>query len=143
MIYCDTSLLVALLTAEAASEDASRWFQDQSVDALIASPWTMTEIASALALKHRIGALDDRLYADATAAAKGLMAALKSVTVTAQHFAMAADHFVTAPPAGLRAGDALQLAIAAGQGAALATLDRQLAAAATAAGLAVPAILAA
>ncbi|MBB4152693.1 hypothetical protein GGQ80_000569 [Sphingomonas jinjuensis] len=132
---------MSLLTAEANSDHAVRWFRDQAIDNLMASPWTMTEIASALALKRRTGALDHELHDIALDAAKALIAALRDVTVTPQHFAAAADRFVNAPPAGLRAGDALHLAIAVERGAALATLDRQLGDAAATAGLVVPQIL--
>ncbi len=52
MIHLDTSVVVALLTAEERSPLALDWF-GQCRDSLISSDWLITEIHSALGLKQR------------------------------------------------------------------------------------------
>lgn len=54
---------------------------------------------------------------------------LTTLSVSGDHFRVAAD-FATQSSTGLRAGDALHVAIAASHGAVIATLDKRLAAAA-------------
>lgn len=129
MIYCDTSLIVALVTEEVHTALAEAWLRGQAQDELAASAWVGTEVASALALKHRMGVLDDAAHAAAMDAATGLLDVFANLAVEERHF-VAAQHLVATPPGGLRAGDALHLAIAVDRGCGLAALDRALLAAA-------------
>lgn len=112
MIYCDTSLPVAIMLPQGNSGDARRWFGVQPIDQLVANPWTATNVGSALALKRRLGKINDVSHANVVRMARGLLATIRSVLVTADHFVAAGERFVTAPPSGLRADDALHLAIA-------------------------------
>jgi predicted nucleic acid-binding protein len=101
----------------------------------VISDWVVTEVSSALALKLRTGALQLPHRAAALAAFTGLVAtSLAVLPVLATHFRTAA-HFVDRHDLGLRAGDALHLAVAADHGATLVTLDARLQAAALALGV--------
>ncbi|RXD02463.1 PIN domain-containing protein [Sphingomonas sp. UV9] len=126
MIYCDTSLLVALLVEEAHSVVADLWMRERSAGAVFASAWVGTEIAGALALKHRLGQLDDVAHAQATRAAVVLLNSLSSIPIETRHF-VDAQRLVSSPPKGLRSGDALHLAIVVDHALGLATFDKQLA----------------
>ena len=134
--YCDTSLLVAALLPEAASKRVHRWLEAQGAGDLAVSDWTGTEFSSALSLKLRAGeiSLEDRA-AVLTAWATLRNASLAVLPVTPACFAAAAV-YVEQADLGLRAGDALHLAVAAANGCALATLDRVQGKAATGLGIA-------
>ncbi|MCP9927202.1 type II toxin-antitoxin system VapC family toxin [Cyanobium sp. CH-040] len=56
-LYLDTSLLVAALVHEAGTAAAGRCLQAQAQQPWLISPWVTTELASALALQVRRGAI--------------------------------------------------------------------------------------
>jgi predicted nucleic acid-binding protein len=85
MIYLDTSVVVALLTPEERSAQALDWF-GQSREPLISSDWLITETHSALGIKQRHHGLSSG--------------------------ARQAADLLQDPGLGLRAGDALHLAVA-------------------------------
>ena len=130
MRYFDTSFLVPLVLPEAVSEPITGFFEDLSADALAVSHWTRVESASLLAREVRMGGLE------AAAARK----------VGSQFETMIEESFVVFLPnsddfdrakewldrfeTGLRAGDALHLAIASNRGAeAIYSLDKLMLAA--------------
>src|SRR6266852_9290401 len=126
MLYLDTSLLVAALTNETETERMQRWLGQQQADDLAISDWVATEFSSALSIKLRTGQIEASHRADALATFTRL--ATDSVTVVPMsrlQFRTAA-RFVEQHVLGLRAGDALHLAICADHGATLQTLDRRL-----------------
>jgi predicted nucleic acid-binding protein len=56
-LYLDTSLLVAALVHETGTDTAVRFLQDHAQQLWMISPWMTTELASALALQVRRGAI--------------------------------------------------------------------------------------
>jgi predicted nucleic acid-binding protein len=126
MLYLDTSLLVCAFTNETATVRVQRWLHDQELDELAISDWVTTEFSSALSLKLRTGQIGTNDRANALAMLASITAeSLAVFGVSALQFRAAArfaDHYTL----GLRAGDALHLAICADNGATLCTLDRRL-----------------
>lgn len=135
--YLDASLIVALLTPEAASERADAWFADQPAGSLAISPWVATEVSSALSIKVRTGALDLDRRAAALSAWNAMQSdSLLALAITDGHFEAAAA-IANQHELGVRAGDALHLAIVFDGGHTLVTLDRPMADAASRLGIAV------
>ncbi|MEQ1498219.1 MAG: type II toxin-antitoxin system VapC family toxin [Novosphingobium sp.] len=135
MIYCDTSLCVAGLSNEPMAGAVQAWLADQEADALCISAWGVTEFSSAVSLKLRRGEIDPPAKAQMLSNWQIVQRDhLTAVTVSDQAFALAA-RFCDRADLGIRAGDALHLAVASLGGHRLATLDRQLAAAALAVGV--------
>lgn len=126
-LYLDTSVIVSLITGEASAERIRQWLAPRLGEDICVSHWVTSEVSSALSLKIRTNQLSE---AERTLAlgAYGMMAAesLLMLEVSAVAFSSAArlaDHHEL----GLRAGDALHLAVASEHGAELVTLDRRLA----------------
>jgi predicted nucleic acid-binding protein len=135
VLYLDTSLVVSVLTDETASADTQSWLVAQDVKRLLISEWTVTEVSSALGIKMRTGQIEVVERASALAVFHGLMAdSFTIANVTGAHFRMAAL-FLDRHDLGLRAGDALHMAVAADWGAEICTLDQRLAAAGPALGV--------
>jgi predicted nucleic acid-binding protein len=123
---------VAALANEAATDRVQTWLGRQQPETLLISEWVATEFASALSMKIRSGSIGAADRARIAATFTRLRAdSLIMLPVTRDHF-VAAARFVEQFTLGLRAADALHLAIAAEQGATICTLDLRLAEAATA-----------
>lgn len=135
MRYVDTSVLVAALTREARTQELQNWLGTQTAGELLVSEWVITEFSSALSVKLRNGQLAARERSDALAVFNQIIEDSFLVAgVERSDFRAAArlsDHYAT----GLRAGDALHLAVAASNGATIFTLDRTLVSAADALGI--------
>jgi uncharacterized protein len=97
---------------------------------LIISDWVVTEFAAALSVKLRTAAIDEAVREAIDDQFETLRQhVLQTIPISSSHFHMAA-HFARRAPLGLRAGDALHVAIAAEAGAAICTTDKRLASAA-------------
>ena len=128
--YLDASLLVAALTREAATARVQACLAAQPADDPTISNWVVTELSSALSIKLRTGQIAVAHRAAALAQFARLRAEnVMTVPVTRQHF-LAAARLADRHEVGLRAGDALHLAVCADVGALMCTLDRRLAEAA-------------
>jgi uncharacterized protein len=126
MLYLDTSLLVAALTNENRTTEIQEWLGVQRLDPLAISDWVAAEFSSALSIKVRTGQIGLSHRADALAAFTRLCRdSFAVLPVSRAQFRLAA-RFVDQYALGLRAGDALHLAICAEQSLTLCTLDRRL-----------------
>lgn len=132
-IYCDASVIVAALTGEVATRQAQQWLANQDDGTLVVSLWVDTEVASALARKQRERVLTEAQSRAAYAHWQELRAGWHVIAVEDSHFTVAS----TLTSHGLRAGDALHLAIVLHHYAELATGDRLLARVAAVQGISV------
>jgi hypothetical protein len=127
MVYLDTSLIVAALTAELSTSRVHDWLLEQNFEDIVTSEWTVTEFSSALSLKLRTRQINLDQRAEAMAAFRDLLRdSLPIAQVRSEHFRTAA-RYLDRHELGLRSGDALHLAITFDLGATLYTLDNRLA----------------
>jgi predicted nucleic acid-binding protein len=111
MIYLDTSVVVALLTPEERSAHALDWFA-QSREPLISSDWLITETHSALGIKQRHHGLSSEARLAAEVQFERLLqGGVELRSLDRGRFRQAAE-LLQNPALGLRAGDALHLAVA-------------------------------
>jgi predicted nucleic acid-binding protein len=122
MLYVDTCVLLAALTPEAHSGSAAA-FLEQATAPLAISPWSATELHSALGLKVRTKALSpSQAEAVLQGFERNLVPGLLVLEVEPQDFRNA-NACLRGWTTALRAADALHLAIASGRGATLCSLD--------------------
>jgi uncharacterized protein len=126
MRYLDTSVIVAALTPEARTPHIQQWLADQDPDDLHVSDWVVTEVSSALSIKLRSAQLDADQRARALAAFTTLLDESIAVLHVSRDDFRTAARFADQAGIGLRAGDALHLAVAGAHGATLYTLDQKL-----------------
>ena len=127
MRYFDTSFLVPLILPEAYSEPIADFFEGLEADDLAINHWTRVEFSSLLAREVRMGGLDAGTAREAGSRFEEMINESFVVLLpTRDDFDRARDwlgHFET----GLRAGDALHLAIAGNRSAdAVYSLDKQM-----------------
>jgi predicted nucleic acid-binding protein len=121
--YCDTSILIPAFLPESTSARVLAWIAGKEPGTLFVSDWSIAEFSSAVSIKVRGGKLPVDKRAEVFAAWTALQrTSLVILRVLPAHFRTAAT-YAELVELGLRAGDALHLAVAAAHGCALATLD--------------------
>jgi len=128
MFYLDTSVIVAALVNEEASERASAFLWEAvNTTRVVVSDWTLTEFSSAIALKIRTGQLNSDYQAEIQSVFDGLVTeTFELIPVERRHFLLAAK-LAAQRNVNLRASDALHLAISEETRTELVTLDRRMA----------------
>ncbi|MBA3295064.1 MAG: type II toxin-antitoxin system VapC family toxin [Geodermatophilaceae bacterium] len=128
--YLDTNLVVAALTAEPFTETAQPYLLPTGSTGPVLSDWTVTEFSAALSIKVRVGALSAVAHEAALAGFRRYIRdAFECLPVTRADFHVAAG-LADKASTGLRAGDALHLAVASLAGLVIHTLDQSMAVAA-------------
>lgn len=112
MVYADTSALIALFAREPRGRLVRQWLDEYPQAGYQVSDWGVTEVASALAVKVRRTELNPTHLSQAWQAFNEACGTVFRVeAVTADDFSGAAG-LCLKPATGLRAGDALHLAVA-------------------------------
>lgn len=132
MRYADTCLLISLFFRDSGTDPALRWLEEAGTDPLMASHWSLTEFASAASLKARAKQITPDLRRKAMAKFRRFAAARLSMEPPAPADFERAAELLEKFDTGLRAGDALHLAICMRHSATLCTADQQFADAAEA-----------
>ena len=136
MLYFDTSFLVPLILPEATGEPIAAFFEDLPAGDLAVSHWTRVEFASLLAREVRMGKLDAAAARKAGSRFEAMVEESFVVLLPGRDDFDRAREWLTHFETGLRAGDALHLAIASNLSAdAIYSLDKSMVAAGQALGL--------
>ncbi|MBK8908103.1 MAG: type II toxin-antitoxin system VapC family toxin [Rhodospirillales bacterium] len=127
MLYFDTSFLVPLILPEATSEPIAEFFQDAQARGMAVSHWTRVEFSSLLAREVRMGGLSAEAAREANARFESMVEeSFAVIPPNGSDFDLAKE-YLGRYETGLRAGDALHLAIAKNHGAeAMLSLDKAL-----------------
>lgn len=128
-LYLDTSLLVTLLTREPRSDDVEAWMRRQTPADFALSAWVSAEFSSAISIKSRTGAISEAARSVTLANFRQLRSSISRIYPVADAHLELTARFCDFAESGLRAGDALHLAIAQEHGATVCTRDRGMAAA--------------
>lgn len=116
MIYLDTSFVAPLVIAEDTSDAVEAFVQKVKLGELATSLWTQVELASLVARKVRMGELSESQAEAVRSEFERVLDESFELLLPAAADFPAAAKFLRMPKIGLRAGDALHLAIAANHG---------------------------
>ncbi len=111
-VYVDTSVLVAAHTREPHTALAQTWLAEQSGSDLIIATWALVECDSALAIKRRRGELDEASQIAASADIEHFAKRFAPFVTAQESDHQRAQELCRQASSGLRAGDALHLAVA-------------------------------
>jgi predicted nucleic acid-binding protein len=112
MVYFDTSFLAPLLLEETPSSAVERFIAGLPAGTLAVSHWTRVEFASLLAREVRMGGLDQPTAREVGAEFEAIVAESFVVLLPSARDYTLARQYLGHHDSGLRAGDALHLAIA-------------------------------
>ena len=136
MRYFDTSFLVPLILPEAASDPIAGFLEHLTAEDLAVSQWTRVEFASMLSREVRMGNLDSAAAREAGSRFEAMVEESFIVLLPDRNDFDRAREWLSRFETGLRAGDALHLAIANNRGAvAIHSLDKVMIAAGKTLGL--------
>lgn len=135
--YADTCILLSLIFRDSGTEAALEWLERTGAESVMISHWTLTEFVSAAGIMARRAALSPALHREGLGKLRRFTAARLTVVSPAAMDFERASVWLEDHRSGLRAGDALHLAICARQGFTLITADAALAQAAETHALAV------
>jgi predicted nucleic acid-binding protein len=116
MLYLDTSVLIALFVREVASDDVASWFAALPMSEVTTSEWTRVEFASAVGLRVRTASLEREFAADIVGRFARLAERSVAMIVPEKEDFALSSMYLQRFDLGLRAGDALHLAIASRRG---------------------------
>ncbi|HQR59970.1 MAG TPA: type II toxin-antitoxin system VapC family toxin [Methylophilaceae bacterium] len=123
MLYLDTCVLIPLFVQEASSNKVRDFFANNT-QALSISAWSEVEFTSAMSLKVRSRQITHDSALTAILAFRDIAEESFSILLPSPHNYHRASEFLTHFNTGLRAGDALHLAIAHERHTTLITSDR-------------------
>lgn len=112
MNYFDTSFLVPLVLPEATSEPIARFFKDLQAKGMAVSHWTRVEFSSLLAREVRMGGFSAEAAREADAQFESMVEESFAVILPNGNDFDLAKKYLGFYETGLRAGDALHLAVA-------------------------------
>jgi len=113
MLYFDTSFLVPLVLPEASSDRIQKFLSLSRTEPLAISHWTRVEFSSVLAREVRMGGLAPGVATKADAEFEAIVAESFVVLLPTSNDFDLCKQYLGNFHSGLRAGDALHLAIAA------------------------------
>ena len=123
----DTSVIISLLTEEDTSIAAIAWLRERLPDELAATAWLWPELQAGMARKVRTQRLSQQMCQQALSRFDASIAPALAVLAVQPEDFQAAAQMCSVAATGIRAGDALHLAVASRNGLPLVTFDKQLA----------------
>ena len=127
MIYFDTSFLAPLILPEPTSDKIATFIAQLPTQPFAVSDWTRVEFASLIARIVRVGSLDARAALEADAKFETMVQRSFDLLLPSRNDFSLAKQYITRFETGLRAADALHLAIAGNHRArAIYSLDKTL-----------------
>jgi len=127
VFYLDTSFLVPYFVPEKASRPVEKFLSSLKTEELAISQWTRTEFVSALGIKIRTQRFSENAARRALAAFDEIAGQYFTVIQIMERDYLLAAEFLSQWSLGLRAGDALHLALAKNHGAKrIYSLDKSL-----------------
>ena len=127
MVYFDTSFIASYYVEDVHSVRVASAVASLASTDLYASDWTLTEFASLLALRCRIGDVDLEFARETLRLFESdIASSLILLEPVRRDFERATSWLLQAPTLGLRATDAVHLAVAAHRDLEIYSVDRQL-----------------